>query len=231
MALTLALLSPKAASGQTQRPDTVHDRNNCRLAEQVLTQGTPANKRSWALATIVRCGTTATRVALVLADRLPTAAPRDAEEFIGAVSILRDRELAAKALSIAANSAYPIEVRLYGFRILYSQAVPGALATNGSATAAPIVVDSTDTSVTARIPAPPSINEHVYLYGAEIPLGDLERIEASVGSLIAAEQNPVLVRRAASVVLAAVSSAVDRRMGCSSGTREPCGRRDRISNP
>lgn len=54
--LTAVLLSLVACSASAQaNPGEVKHRNDCRLAEQVLTHGQPANKRDWALGLIGTC--------------------------------------------------------------------------------------------------------------------------------------------------------------------------------
>lgn len=55
----LLALSPAIALGQAN-PDSVHLRNDCRLAAQVLRTGQPANKKDWALGLIPSCGATGT---------------------------------------------------------------------------------------------------------------------------------------------------------------------------
>ena len=57
--IALLFLVPSAASAQQSRsavPDSVHARNHCRLAGQVVRTGQPATKRAWAWAVLPACG-------------------------------------------------------------------------------------------------------------------------------------------------------------------------------
>jgi hypothetical protein len=108
---------------------------------------------------------------------------------------------------MAADPGSPLHVRLYGLRILYSQANRGALVTAGWLTAEPVVIDSTETAVVERIQAPgSSFNDEGYLYGTDVPAEEWARIELTLSRLISGSNSPSPVQRAAERVLAAVQN-------------------------
>ncbi len=60
LSVLLLLLTAASSLGgqQSEVPDSVHHRNNCRLAGQVITTGRPAAHTTWALSYIGACGDT-----------------------------------------------------------------------------------------------------------------------------------------------------------------------------
>src|ERR1700745_984045 len=87
-------------------PDSVKLRNNCRLAEQVLTTGHPAPKIAWARTFLANCQPEqwAGASAAVL-DRLRTSTDAQALTIEwGSVSMLRDARLLTLAKSIALDN-------------------------------------------------------------------------------------------------------------------------------
>jgi hypothetical protein len=122
--LAVALLVPIMGRAQAN-PDSVHQRNDCRLAVQVLTTGRPAVKTGWAIRQMRMCPSTAADLAEGLRaartsqdtgalNRLtaPTDWLRDGNIFSAAVEVLRDR------------SASP-QARVYATRVLMWAFVPG----------------------------------------------------------------------------------------------------------
>ncbi len=96
--------------GAQQDPGTVKLRNDCRLGEQVLTHGRPANKRDWALQLIGSCPQGARVVASMW-----NAPPRDDSGLQGlyhASIHAKDPALFSRALSIAQDGAVDAPVRL-----------------------------------------------------------------------------------------------------------------------
>ena len=69
------LVGPGAVSGQ-ERPGDVRHRNDCRLAEQILYDGQPDVRRTWALGIIGTCDQAATLLA-----QLWSAPPSDDTEL------------------------------------------------------------------------------------------------------------------------------------------------------
>lgn len=119
-----APVSPVMA--QSGVPDSVHHRNDCRLAHQVLVHGRPANKRSWALARLPLCGSGSVEVLqnYLNRHRSDETYERTLDEVVTASFGLVDRNLAFAALSIAKSEASGTAARIQALRLLYAQVRP-----------------------------------------------------------------------------------------------------------
>jgi hypothetical protein len=110
-ALALLILAPLPAASQAD-PGVVQHRNDCRLAEQILTQGQPAGKRSWALEIIGSCPE-----AEALLVSLWSALPVDEQETEALYHLSVQAKTPAafyEGLTAARNPGAPALVRLAG---------------------------------------------------------------------------------------------------------------------
>jgi hypothetical protein len=117
LAMAAAALVATAAVAQTA--DSVRQRNDCRLAGQVLRTGQPAPQRTWALQTIAGCSEeSGTAVPAVW-----TAAPTDQDDlgWLVAASVTnRDSRIFDAAMGVAGPTGGPTLVRLAALRVLAS---------------------------------------------------------------------------------------------------------------
>ena len=110
-ALALLVLTPLPGASQAD-PGAVHHRNDCRLAEQILTQGQPAGKRDWALEIIGSCPQ-----AEAILPSLWSAPPADEQELEALYHLSVQAKVPVafrEGLTAARNSGAPVLVRLAG---------------------------------------------------------------------------------------------------------------------
>lgn len=126
--VALALTSCAPAVQAQANPDSVHHRNDCRLAAQVLTHGQPTNKRTWAGSYILRCGAAGgAAIAEVIRTRRDEATRQpDFDHIILLTSRIRDRAIFEAAAAIARDPAAGKVSRIQAIRTLYFQiSAPG----------------------------------------------------------------------------------------------------------
>jgi hypothetical protein len=127
-ALAVALCLGRAGALAAQDADE-HHRNACRLAEQVLTLGQPANRREWALQTVPACGASGGRV--LAAQLLARGGDTDAsalEAMVFATSRMTDASLFRAGLELGADPSAAQAARAAGWRVALYQLVPGSYA-------------------------------------------------------------------------------------------------------
>jgi hypothetical protein len=125
-ALILAML-PACALAQGHA-DTVQQRNDCRLAVQIVSTGTPAPHTEWAYEKIASCGTEGA-AALESAIRR-TRQSRDVsalDAITQSARTLRDGGVYAVSLEVAADPEASVPARVFAFRTLISMLSPGRL--------------------------------------------------------------------------------------------------------
>lgn len=213
------LLLPMVSFAQAS-PDSVHHRNNCRLARQVLIHGQPAPKRSWALGYFVTCGREATEVvAQVLArHRAETGFGRELDEVVTAASSVSDRDMAFAALRIATDRTAGLGARGQALRLLYTQIRPGASVEYERLMGSGAGRDSLfEPGATTERYEPVErdwvIDRPVY-YGEPFRPGDLELIAREVASLASSDSESEPLREAAE----AVARAYRSHIACPRGT-------------
>lgn len=116
--LALLLALPACASAQAN-PDSIHRRNDCRLAAQVLSSGEPRPRLQWAAEVMPGCPQAGRTIASAISRHrtsadtvflswitLPANSLQDGDVFDAAMSVLQDR------------TATP-EARVYANRLLY----------------------------------------------------------------------------------------------------------------
>lgn len=120
----LLLIIPACATAQ-ETPDSVHHRNDCRLAAQVLSMGHPAPGYSWALDVAWRCPEAAPALAT---EMMRSAAVHDTS-FLNRLTQptieLRDGRIMQVALAIAADRSASSEARIFAIRTLIYSMRPG----------------------------------------------------------------------------------------------------------
>jgi hypothetical protein len=122
--------SPAAAIAQAELvPWTgyvdVRHRNNCRLAQQVLTLGQPAGKREWALETIRDCGPVGAETAAH--QILAGAAASDSSAVRRTVrlsSYFVHPAIFEAAAQLALEPRFDAAIRIHGIRALFMQVRP-----------------------------------------------------------------------------------------------------------
>jgi hypothetical protein len=127
-ALALALCLPGGLAAQGDVDE--HHRNDCRLAEQVLTLGQPADRRDWALETVPSCGASgggvlATQLQARHGDATDTPA---LEALVYATSRMTDASLFRAGLELGADPSAGAAARAAGWRVALYQLVPGSYA-------------------------------------------------------------------------------------------------------
>lgn len=126
---------PAAAAAQQDPMDPhwrgyqdAHHRNECRLANQVLTRGQPANQREWALGIIVTCGPLGgSTIAQLLRDhRTEEEWGEELELVVNLTWPLHDRSIYEAAFEIATDPNAGTAARVQALRVLYYQISPGS---------------------------------------------------------------------------------------------------------
>jgi len=108
--MMLGWLTPSVDVAAQANPGEIKHRNDCRLAEQVLVKGEPANKRAWALQLIGTCD----EAPAVLVG-LWTSPPTDADEIqsLYYASIHSgDPQVFDAAFAVVQNTSAPSTLRL-----------------------------------------------------------------------------------------------------------------------
>jgi hypothetical protein len=99
------------------RADSVQHRNSCRLAQQVLLHGHPANKRAWALGYIRVCGAAGgATLASILARDIAVN-----EDAVMVTSVLHDAAIFRVAFGIANDRTAAKNARIQALRVLFYQ--------------------------------------------------------------------------------------------------------------
>lgn len=125
-ALTLALMvAPTTLAGQPQQD--VHLRNDCRLAQQVLVHGQPADKHDWALGVISNCGREGADIlaAEMRKNRMATARSPRLDLLAGQATMMVDSAIFDAALSIATDRSAGEAARIHALSVLYTQLTGG----------------------------------------------------------------------------------------------------------
>jgi len=186
-----------AQSVTATQSDSVHHRNDCRLAVQVLQHGEPAGKWGWALGRIGACGADGGRVigGVLLARRHEAVRSRALDEIVNGGLGLLDRTLYEAAMEVASDRSAGTAARVQAFRILLSQ----------------IDLSSPPTYEDLAEGAPRSI---IYdwspAFGQPLPAGYVNAVLDVATAVV--NQNPSTpVYKAAQVVRSAASVAIRRK--------------------
>ena len=132
IAVAALLISAARRAGAQVDPDSVHHRDNCRLAAQVLATGNPAPKTAWADDYILSCGAD---VGLALArylGRLRTG--QDTTTLLPVLaqsSFVRDGTLFSGALAVARDPGASTPARVVALLTALTQVAPRAAFNTG----------------------------------------------------------------------------------------------------
>ncbi|WP_331055355.1 hypothetical protein [Longimicrobium sp.] len=126
LACALFLLClPTVAIAQAD-PGSVHLRNDCRLATQVLTTGQPRPKLQWASQMYDRCPGFAAQVASAMLRARTSTDTAYLNAITFPANQLQDRAVFEAALEISADRGASIPARVYANRVLYWIRFPSA---------------------------------------------------------------------------------------------------------
>ena len=118
--------APATVTAQAD-PDSVQHRNNCRLAEQVLSTGHPAPREQWALEVIWNCP----EVAGTLAHSLSAARASTDTAYLNALTApfirIRDGEVFSAAAALAQDRSASVPARVAAIRTLMFAVRPGGV--------------------------------------------------------------------------------------------------------
>ena len=130
-AATCLAAGPLAAQGGSGKEDYAdeHHRDDCRLAEQVLTLGQPANRRAWALETAPTCGASGGQALAAVLDGQHGATDGSAlEALVFATSRVTDGSIFQAGLRLGTDGCAGDAARAAGWRVALYQLVPGSYA-------------------------------------------------------------------------------------------------------
>lgn len=128
IACILALTTLPACALAQSRPDTVHDRNECRRAAQIVATGNPASLSVWAYERIASCGTEGGAALAHAIQRLRQSTEIAALDAISqSARTIRDGEVFAASLDVAADPAASAAARVFALRTLVSTLSPGRI--------------------------------------------------------------------------------------------------------
>lgn len=123
--IALVALAPGVLSAQADR-DSVQLRNDCRLASQIVSRGTPDQHRDWALSTIRHCGADgATALVQALRSLRSTRDTSILDQYFGPTRVLRDRKLLDFSTELATDERAAPEARVFAIRTLIWFLNPG----------------------------------------------------------------------------------------------------------
>lgn len=116
--IAIVSLLPACASAQTHA-DTVHQRNDCRLASQVVATGHPAPHMDWALQLIGACGRDGgAALAAAIRRTQQSADIPSLDALTQATRTFRDGEVFTAARDVAADRGASIPARVFAFRTM-----------------------------------------------------------------------------------------------------------------
>ncbi len=177
-----------------QTPEEVDDKRlaDCRLASQVLTHGSPANKFDWALQTIGACGADggAALAAFVRSVRASTDTAWLNRVTQGAL-YLHDGELFPASLEVADDASASIPARIFAMRTLMNHVEP-TLWFHGAADLAPPLTD-----LGVQTCHPSFLGHGLASQGAALPVGFGETVRNFARRVSADAAAPEAVRTAA----------------------------------
>lgn len=154
--LVIMLVSTPTFLRAQEHADSVRHRNNCRLAEQIVSTGNPAPHEEWALSYIGACGLERYGMALASAVRRLRASEDSAllNRYWGVAVWLDDGSLLDAALDVAGDPGASILARLHAVLALrHSISTPGRRATLASLAAGECIAVSVrdDLRLTGRL--------------------------------------------------------------------------------
>jgi hypothetical protein len=125
LALLMLSVTPACAAAQAV-PDSIHLRNDCRLAGQVLTTGHPRPRLQWAAELMPRCPGVGMTVADALLRNRTWTDTAQLHWMTQPANSLQDGRTFNAALSVLRDEAASPESRVYAARVLYWLLYPSA---------------------------------------------------------------------------------------------------------
>lgn len=122
--LVLAACAPRMVLAQ-DRPDSVHHRNDCRLAAQVISTGQPLPRREWALAVIQGCREGGPALARAMQESRLSSDTAYLNSLTWPAIRLRDGEIFQAAMQVAADRGASTQARVFAIRTLMWSMYPG----------------------------------------------------------------------------------------------------------
>jgi hypothetical protein len=171
-------------------PDSIHHRNDCRLAEQALSTGHPAPREEWALGVVWNCRDAGP----VLAAALTGARASSDSAYLNALTAplirLRDGYVFAAALALAGDRSASLHARAAAIRALMYAVRPGGYV-DPAALSNPRAVNCFGT---------PSPHSEV-VNGAPLPSDYLEQARALMSRVTGEQSEPEGIRHAATCAM------------------------------
>ena len=118
LAITMVLVSVSSLKAQAG-PDSIHRRNDCRLAAQIIERGHPAPHEQWAYQVAPQCGAALGRAISQRFALMRTSTDTAGLRFLTAPAArLRDGEIFSVSLQIASDKGASAVARPFAFRNL-----------------------------------------------------------------------------------------------------------------
>lgn len=125
IALLVLVFAPACATAQANT-DSVHLRNDCRLARQVLTTGNPRPRMQWAAEQITRCPDVGATLAEALSLHRTSTDTTELYWLTNPANSLQDGRTFEAATSIFEDRGASSQARVYAARVLYWLLYPSA---------------------------------------------------------------------------------------------------------
>lgn len=122
--VALSACAPSLTTAQAD-PDSIHLRNDCRLAGQVLATGHPATRTQWALGVIRRCRDGGAPLARALERSRQSTDTASLNALTSPAINLRDGTVFEKAIEIAGDEGASVQARVFAIRTLIWSIMPG----------------------------------------------------------------------------------------------------------
>lgn len=116
---------PSCATAQAN-PDSIHRRNDCRLAAQVLTTGNPRPRLEWAAQVIQQCPAVGATVAEGLSRHRTSRDTTFLNWITFGANSVQDRAMLETGLAVLQDASASAEARVYAARLLYWLLYPSA---------------------------------------------------------------------------------------------------------
>lgn len=206
-----------------QQADSMHHRNNCRLARQVLSLGQPANRKTWALRYIPACPDEAVEILgqAITRHRGAHTGNTDLGVIVGALNPLVDRRIGFAAATLAGDAGAGTGARLEAVRLLYWQIRPGYPVPLEEFTLQEEVAYETETATVHR-PPPQFSGEWAdgsRVEGEGYTANEWETLVAELDRIASDASAPADVRIAAGRVHGMYVAFLRRERLCPAGTR------------
>lgn len=213
-------VAPGAAQSRSGEEDEQrHQRNDCRLAHQILVHGQPAQKRDWAIGYASNCGVLGGEAlaAAIPLFRAVSATEGEMERLVQSAAFLIDQRIFQSALALAVDKTATPVSRVQAIRIAYHQLNPATFQSYEA-----FVSDSRETGIVHM----PSVGSEAPAVGTPLPDDALERTMSAMSDVVAENTTSQAVRRAATYLLGDAEWKRVRERLCGAGiSKQECSRR------